>query len=137
MSNSSISHQGVIESVSTDAIKVRITNVSACASCHAKGACNASDEQEKIIDALPNGKSYTPGETVTITSKESMGFKALFLGYVLPFLLVLITLIITTSLNIEESTAGLISLSTLIPYYGTLFLFKDKIKKSFVFEIKQ
>lgn len=137
MSKSSITHQGIIESISIDTIKVKINNVSACSACHAKGACSASDMQEKIIDAIPNGQNYKTGDIVTLIAKESMGFKALFLGYLLPFLLVLFTLIIGTSINLKEAIAGIISLSVLIPYYGILFLLKDKIKKSFIFEIKQ
>lgn len=137
MSKSSISHQGIIESITTDIIKVRIINLSACASCHAKGACNASDMSEKIIDAIPNTNTYKIGDPVTIIGKESMGFKALFLGYLIPLLLVLIVLIIGTTLGIAEAKAGLFALAALIPYYGVLFLLKDKIKKSFIFEIKQ
>ncbi|MBI9066177.1 MAG: SoxR reducing system RseC family protein [Salinivirgaceae bacterium] len=137
MSQATISHQGIIESVTPENIKVRIMNVSACAACHVKGACSASDTQEKIIDALPNGNIYKSGDLVTLLVKESMGFKALFLGYLLPFLLVVVVLIIGTFLELRELIAGLLSLSILIPYYVFLFFFKDQIKKSFVFEIKQ
>lgn len=137
MSKSSISHQGVIESIATDIIKVRIVNISACATCHANGVCSASDMSEKVIDAIPNQKKHKVGDVVTIIGKESMGFKALFLGYLLPMFVVLTVLITGTALGISEAKAGLYALGTLIPYYGILFLFKDKIGKSFVFEIKQ
>lgn len=137
MSKGTISHEGIIESVTKDLVMVNITSVSACSSCHANGACNASDMQAKIIEARPGKKNLRIGDWVTITAKESMGFKALFLGYIIPFILVLMTLIICTSLSIRESIAGLLSISVLIPYYITLYLTKDKIKKSFIFEIKQ
>jgi len=136
MSESIITHQGVIESVLLSSVNVRIISASACSACHANGACNASDMQEKIIEANPRGKEFKVGEWVTVVSKESMGFKALFLGYVLPFLVVLITLIITTMLSFTELTAGLLSIGMLVPYYAILYLTKDKIKKSFIFEIQ-
>lgn len=137
MSKGIISHKGFIESVSKDIVTINITSVSACSSCHAKGACNASDMQAKIIEAVPGDKQLKVGDLVTVLAKESMGFKALFLGYVLPFLLVLLVLIIGTTISLKESTAGLLSLSILIPYYTALYLTKDKIKKSFIFEIQQ
>ena len=137
MNNDSISHQGVVESVLSDKITVRIMSVSACSTCHASGVCNASDQQEKIIEALPNGKPIKPGDWVTVTAKESMGFKALFLGYLLPFLLVMAALIITTSLSFKEIWAGLISLGVLVPYYAVLYFRRERINKSFVFEIQR
>lgn len=136
MAEATITHQGIIDSIALDSINVRIVSASACSACHAKGACNASDMQEKMIEVNPGSKEVKVGEWVTIVSKESMGFKALFLGYVLPFLLVLLTLIIGTLASLKEYTAGLISLAVLIPYYATLYLTKDIIKKSFIFEIQ-
>ena len=136
MSNASISHKGVVTAISENIVSVSITNMSACSSCHAKGACNASDMQEKVIDALIGDKQFNIGDVVTVCGKESMGFKALFLGYVFPFLLVLITLIVATAVAIKESTAGLLALFTLVPYYGVLYLTKNRIKKSFIFEIQ-
>lgn len=109
--------------------------MSACSSCHAKGACAASDMQEKVIEANAGQREFSVGDEVTIVGKESMGFKALFLGYLLPFLIVLIALIVGTAMSINESIAGLIALASLVPYYGILYLTKDKIKKSFIFEI--
>lgn len=137
MNENKIAHQGIIESINTDCVKVKIVSMSACSSCHAKGACNASDMEEKIIEALPNGKPLKPGDWVTILAKESMGFKALFLGYLLPFLLVLGVLIVATSAAINETKAGILSLAVLIPYYLVLYLTREKIKKSFIFEIQQ
>lgn len=137
MKDAKISHQGIIESVTGTFIKVRILSMSACSACHAKGACNASDQEEKIIEALPNGKPLKIGDWVTVTAKESMGFKALFLAYVLPFLLVLTVLILATSLHVPEVKAGLFSLSVLVPYYLVLYVTREKVSKSFVFEIQQ
>jgi sigma-E factor negative regulatory protein RseC len=65
-----------------------------------------------------------------------MGFQALFLGYVMPFLAMLIVLIALTSMNISEIRAGLASLAILVPYYFILYLFKDRISNHFTFEIE-
>ncbi len=135
MSSSTITHQGIIDSITNNLIKVKIVNMSACSACHAKGACSASDMEEKIIDVTPNGESYKIGEPVTIYSKLTTGFKALFYGYIFPLLVVLFMLILLTSLSVKETTAGLFSIGILAPYYFGLYLFRNKIKKSFIFEI--
>ncbi len=136
MNQSSISHQGLVESVVNGIAKVNIVSVSACASCHAQGACSASDMQNKVIEAVDYQNKVKPGDMVTVVTKESTGFKAVFLAYILPFILVLISLIIGNIYAINESASGLISLSILIPYYLVLYLFKSILKKSFIFEIE-
>jgi len=135
MSSSVITHEGVIDSIANHLVRVRIINMSACSGCHARGGCTASDQEEKIIDVYTDGTKYNLGERVTISSKLSTGFKALLFGYVLPFLIVLFTLIVLTVYNINEIKAGLVSLATLVPYYFVLFIFRKYIKKNFTFEI--
>lgn len=116
---------------------VSIINQSACSACHAKGACTIADLQEKEIDIIPTGKNYSPGQEITVLLKEAQGFKALFYGYVLPFVLVLFTLIVAFSVTGNEGIAGLLALGILIPYYITLYFFRDNLKKVFKFEVEE
>lgn len=137
MKDTSISHKGIVESIIADIVTVTITSVSACSSCQAKSACNSSEMQEKKIEARKGNKQLKIGDWVTVTTKESMGVKAVFLGYILPFIIVLISLIICNALTINESVSGLVSLAVLIPYYTVLYLLRNIIKKTFIFEIDQ
>jgi len=116
---------------------VNIINQSACSSCHANGACSVSDFQDKEIEIANVGNFYTPGQEVTIVFKESQGFTALFYGYVLPFILVLFTLIIAVSLFKNELIAGLLALAILIPYYITIYFFRHLLKNVFKFEVEE
>lgn len=95
-----------------------------------------SDMKEKEIEINHFSGDFQLGQTVEIVGKTSQGFKALFYGYLLPFLLVMFTLILFTSLQFSEGVSGLVSLSILIPYYLILYLTRNKIRKSFEFEIK-
>lgn len=128
-------HAGVIQDVSENKITVAIINASACSSCHAKGACLASDMKEKEIEIYNFSGDYHPGQHVNIVGRTSQGFKAAFYGYLLPFILVFITLILSISLTDSEGLSGLLSLAILIPYYASLYLFRKKIRSSFEFEI--
>lgn len=126
---------GVVEEIDNDTIKVNITSISACQSCHAKGACSVADVQKRTIE-IPSKAKYKPGQQVMITLQQSSGYKALFLGYVLPFLIVLFTLILFTSFTDNEATAGIVSIGTLIPYYSFIYLMRNKIRRKFSFTIK-
>ena len=128
-------HAGVVQEISEKKITVAIINASACSSCHAKGACLASDMKEKEIEIYNFTGDYYPGQHVNIVGRISQGYKAAFYGYVLPFILVFTTLILSISLSQSEGLAGVLSLGILVPYYSVLYLFRNKLKQSFEFEI--
>ncbi len=69
--------------------------------------------------------------------KKSLGFKALFLGYILPFLLLVITLFTSLTITKNEGLAGLLSVGVLLPYYLGLYFFRKKISNTFIFEIEE
>jgi len=129
----SIEHKGRIESITGNHIKVRFLAQSACASCHAKGFCSAADMQEKAVDVFDQTNQYKVGENVNIVLKQSLGFKALWLSYVLPFLLVVLLLIILTSTTNNEVISGVGALFILFPYYSILYLKREKVQKQFTF----
>lgn len=131
-----IEHPGVITSIDSSKIKVNITTYSSCLSCSAKGICSISDVKDKMVE-VPNTGAFTVGQEVQVILHQTLGFKALYLGYVQPFIVVLITLIITSFLTRNEVLAGLISLGALAPYYLVLYFYKEKIRNKFTFAIKK
>jgi len=126
-----------VKKVNADSVIVNIVNQSACSSCHAQGACTVADFQDKEIEIYHFTKKYTPGQEVTILFRESQGFTALLFGYILPFILVLLTLIIAVSVSKNELIGGLLALAILIPYYITLYFFRHLLKKVFKFELEE
>ena len=129
-------HLGRIDAVTPNDIRVVIISQSACASCHAKGACSASDVSEKIVVVSKTNHNFLVGETVKVLLKQSLGFKALFLAYILPFIVV-ITALFSLSSFVSEGIAGILALLSLIPYYAILYFFKNKISKQFNFDIEK
>ncbi len=128
-------HSGIIQEVSENKLIVAIISASACSSCHAKGACLASEMQEKEIEIYRFSGEFQPGQSVNIVGKTSQGYRAMFYGYVLPFILVIVSLILALSITKSDGIAGLLSLAVLIPYYVVLYFFRNKLKRSFEFEI--
>lgn len=131
-----ISHKGIITKLSEKSIIVSIINESACSSCHANGACSVADMKDKEIEISQFNGDYHIGQSVEVVGQTSQGFKALFYGYVFPFILIMVVLVSLTVIHVNEGISGLISLSILVPYYFVLYLSRNKIKKNFEFEIK-
>ncbi len=133
-----VEHTGYVEEVSSGQIKVRILSESACASCHAKGVCTASDMKEKIIDAYSNNvANLSPGQKVIIQGQKSLGLKASLIAYIIPFFLVFTTLFASYAITKNEGIAGIVSLVVLIPYFLLVKLYTPQLKKTFVFTIKE
>jgi len=131
-----VDHLGKIQEVTHDDVLVSILSHSACSGCHAKNACGMSDSTEKIVVVHKPNHNYIIGQNVKVILKHSHGFKALFLGYLLPFIVVLSTLVTLMSMKLSEGLSGLIALLVLVPYYVGLYIFKDNISHQFNFEIE-
>lgn len=134
--NAMIEHKGVVAEIKVDSIYVELNVQSACASCHAKGGCGVNNST-KTVEIISNDKSYSIGEAVIVKLRESLGMKALFLGYILPFIILVLSLIIFISTGTHEGLAGVLAITILVPYYSTLYFFKDKIKREFDFKIEK
>jgi len=135
--NEIIEHQGIIVGINKKVVSVQITNQSACASCHAKGACSSSDLMDKIIEInTPVANLFNEGQIVSIGEKSSQGFIAVFWAYILPTILILSYLIISSQYISNEIIVGLSTLGLVTLYFIVLYLFRSKLKNSFTFTIK-
>ena len=132
----SVTHKGTIIEISEGNIKVEIINKSMCAACHAKGFCSAGDTKDKVIDvAYFNNGEYAVGDEVEVTMKRSMGFKAVWISYVIPLAILMIFLLTLQGLGLGELFAGLCSVLAVSMYYLVIYLFRDKLSNKFVFTI--
>ena len=61
-----IEHTGVINQITGNHIRVSIIQQSACSGCHAKGACTATDMDEKMIDIESSDSSFKVGDMVLL-----------------------------------------------------------------------
>ena len=133
--SSSVEHWGVIKEITPKTIKVSLLNVSGCASCHTKSTCSVSDVDNKIIDIINTGESVKAGEKVRVSYEKSLGPLALFIGYILPFMVMMLVLMISWSITNDEVIAGLSSILSIGVYYLFLTLFRKKLKDTFTFRI--
>lgn len=133
-----IEHPGIIDRIEGKRVWVSIQPQSACGNCHSKSYCGMAEVAEKIVEVQPpdNGKTYQIGQHVIISLKKSLGYRALFLGYLIPFFILLLSLILLISVTGNEALAAITSIFLMIPYYLILYINREKIKSSFRFYIK-
>lgn len=132
-----IDHIGTIDTITGSDAIVKINSMSACASCHAKGACSAADQEEKVLQVSTGGRPVSPGEQVRVIIARKTGLHAVAIGYVYPFLVLMLVLIALTAAGAGELQAGIWSLVSLVPYYIAVYFLKDKITKAFTFRMEK
>ncbi|MFW6103478.1 MAG: SoxR reducing system RseC family protein [Bacteroidota bacterium] len=137
MAKDVIEHKGRIDAIEGNRIRVHFVTMSACAHCHAKSVCSASNMEEKEVEVIDSSGRFNKGEEVRVLLKQSLGYKALFFGYVLPFLLLLFALFSFSAIFNNEVVAGLSSLGILVPYYIIIYHRRNYFQKAFTFYLQK
>lgn len=130
-----VEHEGVIKSVEDGRIKVSIISESACASCHARGACSAADLSEKEITVITSDKFYL-GDKVSVVSSSYQGLQATWWAYIMPLILVVAVLAISFNITQNENLSGALALLALVPYFIGIYLAQKKLRSKFTFSVK-
>lgn len=133
-----IQHPGIIERVEANKVYVNILAKSACSTCHSKSMCGVSEMENKIVEvSIDNETKYSTGDDVIVFMKKSLGQKAVFYGYLYPFLIMLLSLIAMLAITKNEGLSALVALGLLVPYYYALYKLKDSLSKTFEFKIRK
>jgi sigma-E factor negative regulatory protein RseC len=132
-----IAHTGKIVEITPDFTTVQIVVSSACSSCHAKGLCGMSEDEEKVI-MVPTDPyaSHKAGDQVQVMTKMSMGLKAVWISYVIPLAILMILILSLSYVIGNEFVLGLVSIGGVALYYFFIWLFRNKLSNEFVFYIK-
>ena len=132
-----IVHTGRIIEITPDSTTVEIIVSSACSSCHAKGLCDMSEDEEKLISVPTDPYSeYAVGDEVKVCTKMSMGLKAVWISYVIPLLILMILILSLSSVIGNELVTGLVAIAGVALYYFVIWLLRDRLNNEFVFYIK-
>ncbi len=138
MAAKKIKHDGRITAIHGSNITVTILSKSACTSCEAKGLCNSSEIKDKDIDIKYFGtETWEVDQLVNVAMKPSMGSKAVLYGYLFPFLFLIAALIAVSAITPNEIIVGLSALGGVVLYFVILWLFREKLNDTFIFEIEK
>lgn len=135
MKEAGISHIGRILEITPEMISVRIVSESACSSCHAKGFCGLGESKVKVVQLPAVPGDWYEGQTVNVNMKRSMGYKAVWISYVVPLVVLLAVLLVLFELGVPELLSGVAAIAAVAVYYLTVFLFRDKLRNEYNFYI--
>ena len=110
--------------------------------------CASAESKEKEILALFVGEEAKRregekqdiklGDEVVVMVQQKMGWKAILLAYMLPFIVMMTVVAIGNGLlGIREEVIGTAALCAMGVYYIVLGFFKDKIQKDFSFTARK
>lgn len=136
MSNK-IKHNGVVDGVEEGCVRVRILQSSACSACKVAAHCNASETKEKIIEVqVADADRYQRGDSVIVVADTAVGFRASLYGYLLPLILMVVSLVAVLKITQSEGYAAVSALGILIPYYIGLYLLRNKLRNKLSFSLE-
>jgi sigma-E factor negative regulatory protein RseC len=131
-----ITHDGKVLRVSGDGTaEIEILVSEACAGCNAKAVCSPGKSETKVVTAR-FVNPLQPGDHVVVEMHLSQGFKALFIGYVFPFIVLISAFVIASVINAGELLSALTSFAAVGVYYVLVWMLRGRIGRKFEFNIK-
>ena len=116
MAKNTIEHDGIVTQVADTFIIVTIQNQTACAGCHAKGACGMSEMALKSITAEKPNEEIKIGDKVIVSASTQNAMLSVLLAYIVPSVLIIV-----------------IAISA---YFICLYLLRNKFAKKIKFKVK-
>lgn len=132
-----IEHEGIVKSVSAQTLEIVIQSHSACAGCHAKGACGMSEMKQKLITVQRPEGAFKAGDKVMVYASLNNAFYSVLLAYILPSVLIIAAIFVIEKSGCSELTAAISSLSLLAVYFFMLYLCRGKINKKIKFSVEK
>ena len=136
-SNDVVSHTGRIVEITPQYTTVEIVSASACGSCHAAALCGLSEVQKKAVQVPTTLGDWSVGQEVEVCLRKTMGYKAVWIAYVIPLIVLIAGIVALTALGVGEVVAGLVSIGLVALYYGAVYLLRERLRNDYSFYIKQ
>ena len=135
---SQIEHKGTVALVGRNFVRVDIEVMEACGSCASRKACAMGQgTTREIMVYTDEASTYSIGEVVKVSAKQSLGVVAVLLCYVAPLLVLLVTMAVAKLLGCSDGLLAFIGLGSLVLYFAILALMKDKISNKVIFTINK
>ena len=131
-----VAHKGKIVSITPQFTTVEIISQSACSSCHAAGLCGMSEYTKKAIEVPTRSwDSYEVGQEVNVVLKASMGHKAVWIAYAIPLVIMVAVLLGMSAAGAGELLSGAAAIGSVAIWYIVVWLFRERLKNEYIFEI--
>lgn len=131
-----IEHIATVVRAGDGVVEVELAAQSACAACHARMACGMGETARKRIEiATPEASAFAAGERVTVSVERNMGMTAVLWAYVVPFVVLLGTLVAASLAGWSDGAAALAAAGGIVLYYGALYLSRGRLERKIHFKI--
>jgi positive regulator of sigma E activity len=136
MAKNTIEHDGIVTQVADTFIIVTIQSQTACAGCHAKGACGMSEMALKSITAEKPNEEIKIGDKVIVSASTQNAMLSVLLAYIVPSVLIIVILTLLILAGVSEVMAATLSLIAISAYFICLYLLRNKFAQKIKFKVK-
>ncbi len=131
-----VEHIATVIRADDDVVEAELTVQSACAACHARSVCGLGESKRKRVEiATPDAAAYVPGESVVVSIESNMGMIAVFWAYVMPFVVLLGALIVSSAAGAGDGVSALAALAATALYFVALYLCRARLERKIHFKI--
>ena len=131
-----IEHTGIVERIDGSKITVVVEQQSACAACHAKGLCSEQGSRKVIEADSDNPELFSIGDTARVALRSNrMALQSVVWGYVLPFVVLIVALVVAKMLGASDGIAALATLLSVALYYVVLYALRHYFERNIKFTI--
>ena len=86
-----VKHSGLVQKIEKNFLQVKIVQTTSCSSCSIKNHCTSAESKEHLIDVYDKEASqYRVGDEVWIMGSTSMSRLAVWYGYLLPLIILMV-----------------------------------------------
>lgn len=133
-----IKHEGIVTAIVSREVEkpdffgianVQIVQQAGCEGCSVKANCSVLGGKVKNIEAKMVN-DFQVGDHVEVVITQGIGRKAILLAYILPFLLLILT-VIGLDFFVSETIVGLIGICVIAVYFIILRFFRHKLQTNF------
>jgi positive regulator of sigma E activity len=136
-SSACVEQRGTVEQIAGHYIRVRVHREASCGDCKASGICFMGEGKERELEI----NNFTPGlkvgDHVEVIISRSLGNKAVFLGYMVPFIILLTSLLILNAFGANDLFSGIVSILAIMPYFLILYLLRNRLRKTFTLSARK
>lgn len=131
-----IRHIGVVRRADSSTVYVTIERQSACAACHARHVCGAEGGERVLEVKTPQALRFKVGDKVEVAlRRRSMGIASILWGYVMPLLVLLMSLFAAKLAGVGDGTAACVTLAAVAAYYAVLYALRSYMSRKIQFTI--
>ena len=137
MAKELITHKGRIIDITPEITTIEIVSESACSSCHAKALCGLGEAKSKTVEVRTSAwNPHQIGDEVEVVLKKAMGYRAVFIAYGMPLVVLVVALLLLSAIGVGELWSGLGAIAAVAVCYLLIYIFRDRISKDYSFYLK-